>query len=242
MSRGLNRLGIGVAILALSSCAKSSGPSNSNDSLPNDSRADDSKPEKTNDAPSGAQESVNDRAAAVTMTFVEQNRTRPPSSELVFDVIIRNPSETARWFLLARRFEETAKPLDSPVSGVEVVKYGEAIVVGEFVGSPGFKSVHVAAGGQITLRGYVLEAATGPSAGDHTLEFIACDEFEVAGEPAIAWFKTAKPPTTEAKVEASVKKGSKISSRTTPDFGAVPVVVSGNIERGKTVVTLPSGL
>ena len=176
------------------------------------------------------------------MTYVSQNRTRPPSSELMFDVVVSNPSDTARWFLLARRIEETPKPLDSPISGVEVVKFGDALVVGEFIGSPGFKALHVAAGGEITIRGYVVEAAAGPSAGDHTLEFIACDDLEIAGEPAKAWFKTAALPTTSTKADVSAKKGEKISSRNTPDFGAVPVTASGNLERGAASIKLPSGL
>ncbi len=250
MIRPLNRtLGITVAILALSSCAKSSGPSNGNDSLPNeplnDQHPNDSKPGVTNHAPSGAPKSVNDRAAAVKMTYIGQDRTRPPSSELMFDVVLRNPANTARWFLLTRRIEETSKPIDSPVSGVEVIKYGDpgnAIMIGDFIGSPGFKAVHLAASGEITLRGYVVETATSPDAGDHTLEFIACDDLELAGEPAAKWFKTPEPPTTGTKADVSAKKGAKVSSRTTPDFSTVPVVVSGNVERGITVVTFPSGL
>ena len=188
---------------------------------------------------------TNSSASSVTMNYVGIKRLRPPSSELSFDVSLHNDKDAPRWFLLPRRMPAPAhQAVDGPISGVEVAELGDAdkVVVGTFFGNPGFKALHLAAGASITIRGYTVAAAESPKPGEHTLEFIACDSLTVAGEPASAWFKTTTPPTTTASADVSELTAKAVSSRSTPDLAAVPVVVAGDVERATISVALPTGL
>jgi hypothetical protein len=143
---------------------------------------------------------------SVQFHVVGETPRKPPLVELKVDIVILNHASESRWVLLPRRVGE--RPLEGGgVDVLEVERWGGRVLVGNWLGTGGFRAVRIGADGDVRLAGVSVQwwrKDTDPPAdqtwmlddGDGSLEALAARELLVDGKRAAGYF--ASDPTAPA--------------------------------------------
>lgn len=217
-----------LGILACSSSSKVAEPSNGGTGTESKAplKASDASPTVTTQSPN-SQGSKDASVTAIEMKYVGIHRIHPPLSDLLFDFVLHNNADRPRWFLLPRKLDVPPAPLGSSFNAMEAFALlGKGnVVLGEFLGVPGFQGVKLPAGGQIALRNVKVRLAGELPASPLHFEVVVCDQVSIRGEPIEAWFEG--DPLSDATADVSRQNAKQISSRDTPDLKSVAAVLVG---------------
>ncbi len=151
---------------------------------------------------------------------------KPPMVTYLFDVTLRNAGPTPRWFLLPTWIEKPWSASRGGVFSAELyeLRGGGRAVLARFLGSAGFQTVLVPAGGEVVLRRLPVSAwEERPAVGNVELEVVSGESLSIGGESAAAWFGAAAE--SDRKVDATAD-GRRVGGRATPDRGELPVTIT----------------
>ena len=163
---------------------------------------------------------------AIEATYVGSVPGKPPLMTVLLDVTLRNAEKTPRWFVFPGNLPATAATPTGGVTGVEVADAsGEGhAVIGRWLGTAGFQTVFVPAGGEVKLGRFGIKI-WGMSATAKTLAFdvVIAKEITVGGVPAASWYGTVSP-LSDARAVVDVSKGKAAASKMTDDHREVKAV------------------
>lgn len=160
-------------------------------------------------------------ATKVDLEYVGESPGRPPLVNLYVDVTLDNAAPTARWFVLPVKATVGRVPPGKGVAGVAPYRMTGAhgtVILARFLGTAGFQTVLVPAGGRVTLRRLTIQLWD-----EHRpvapipIEVVVASAIDIGDEPVTAWIPIA--PTSDNG--ADVSRAEPLRARDTPDMREV---------------------
>lgn len=197
-----------LALLCAAGCNGKSGPANP--------------PSRTTPDGSGSSGTAMSKPSA-TATITGQKPGRPPITRLTVDVVLDNPTDAPRWFVIASEVR-TDHDGTGGVDRAEVRGTGAALV-GSFFGTASFHAARVAAKSKATITGLaVVWWSDSPTDAVPPITITAADEVNLGGKPVREWFGAEPLLADGAVVDASVEAG---HEHRTPDGGEAALELVG---------------
>ena len=153
--------------------------------------------------------------------FRELHFRKPPLVELVFDVVLRNDRDQARWFLLQSNIhpDKTGIASNGGVDALEVfAPQGEGrVIIGRFLGTGGFQSLLLPGRAEIHLQGLAI-SYWGDVPDNLQIEVLVAKRLMIAGQSARKWFQLDPMCSARADIAETISgKTRMIRSIHTPD-------------------------
>jgi hypothetical protein len=169
---------------------------------------------------------------SVSARLVGMERGRPPQSQLILDVILRNETLQARWFLVPAVVPPAP---DGGVAAVEVsLWHGKGrVVVGHFLGRGGVHALALPPGAEVRVRELRVSSWTEPAM-PLQLHVVIGKRVRIGGDDISAWFPVDPACDQMADALAAVDL---IFTRHTPDHREVPIVTE--VDQELRVEVLP---
>ena len=182
-------------------------------------------------ATSSGQQSL--QQAAVEMRYCGFKPGRPPLLYLSFNITLRNPGDKPQWFLFPASLydkPQTARP-DAGIDSIELLSdFPEhKVTVVDFMGTMklqpdgagGFKGVLLPPAASVSIQGFGI-SFWGEPASPISIHVVIADHITIGGLPVEQWMGET---LTSAK-SADVKNLERAGSKSSPDLGELPVVIS----------------
>jgi hypothetical protein len=166
---------------------------------------------------------------AAEIKFREMHPRKPPLVELVFDVVLRNDRDEARWFLLPTNLDphKTGIVKNGGVDALEVfAPRGQGrVVIGRFLGTGGFQALLLPAHAEIHLQGLPI-SYWGDAPSDLQIEIRVAKRLTIADEPARKWFQVDPTCSARANIAETISGRTRmLRSKHTPNSKEVPTLI-----------------
>ncbi len=165
-------------------------------------------------------------APDIEVIFLTKRPEHPPITGLLFEVTLRNHFDGPRWFMLPSKFSSASEQMGgNGVSAVQVFALGGQgrVIVGRFLGAPGFQALLLPAGAELKLRRFPIQFFGKLPEDSLSMEVVIASQLTIGGEPAEAWF--GMDPTCDLQADVTEDQRQRLGSRHAPDLKAVPVSI-----------------